>query len=163
MSDAGAPTDQGARRTGGRARRRRKLSCLRQRRRALCSPTWLWPTGDNVATIYAKCSGTRRTILELRLDGASRSLGGCSTKTVMSPASGPTEIACFSTPTSLTSICCTSHTLQQKTCALLPPQTWKLGPRCSEAASSKVLNFLVARSSRLGAPSMLTHWIAPGR
>ncbi len=34
---------------------RRKLSCLRQRRRALCSPTWLWSTGDNVATIYAKC------------------------------------------------------------------------------------------------------------
>src|SRR6267154_1702538 len=142
---------------------RRKLSCLRQRRLALCSPTWLWPTGDNVATIYANCSGTCRTIPELRSGGASRSLGGCSTKTVTSPASGPTEAACFSTPTSLMSICCTSPTLQQKTCALLPPQTWKLGPPCSEAASSKVLNFVVAQSSRLGAPSKLMHWIAPDR
>ena len=88
-----------------------ELSCLRQRRPALCLPTWLWPTGDNVATIYAKCSGTRRMIPELRSGGASRSLGGCSTKTVMSPASGPMEAACFSTPTSLTSICSTLPTL----------------------------------------------------
>ena len=34
--------------------------------------------------------------------------------------------------------------ITQKTCALVTTSDLELGPRCSEAASSKVLNFLVA-------------------
>src|SRR5712672_1452984 len=49
--------------------KRRKLSCLRQRRRALCSPTWLCPTGDNVSAVVSSHDGTRREVEALRLNG----------------------------------------------------------------------------------------------